>query len=766
MKKIFCLFIIVNPLTIFLLLNELFPLPADKLHPTVSTIILDRNDNLLRAFLAGDDMWRIPVSVDEISPTLKKAVLTYEDKYFYRHFGINPISIIRAARTNLRSGRIVQGGSTLTMQVARLLEPKSRSYLNKLKEAFRALQLEWRYSKDEILAFYFNMAPYGGNLVGVGAASYAYFKKSPDKLSLGEAAILAAVPNSPNRFRADRYPNAAKEARAKVLRLLQQQNQIDAQQRKEAQSEPVPAKRFALPFEIPHLSTELHKRHPFRPWLTSTIDRQLQIKAESILQTHLKPLQKKGIYNGAVVIIENRTHEVLAMVGSPDFFDNQNQGQVNGAMSPRSPGSALKPFVYALGLEQGVISPSTLLKDVPVEYAGYRPVNYDERFHGAVSVQEALVHSLNVPAVNLYAELGDNGVYSFLKRGGISTLPKPKEYYGLSLILGGGEVTLLELTNLYAGLASGGNFTSYRLLKSDAGEAENTLLSPGTCFILTDILSQLRRPELPAVWESTLDMPKVAWKTGTSYGHRDAWSIGYTPQLTIGVWVGNFDGRGVPELVGAEAAAPILFALFNALEERDSHRWFVQPESVEMRQVCAVSGMPVSQICAAVKNELFLPGVSPNQTCTIHQRILVDRKTGQRLCSHCRIGRTYWEKVIEHWPAEISSWKMRNGQPLAPFPEHFQKCVKIASGEKPVIHSPAMNTQFKIRSGVSLKYQKILLQASVSNHTHTIYWFMNGRLIYSGDPNHPLFITPQKGRHTLLCMDEEGRSSEVEITIN
>ncbi len=755
----------VFPILLCIVLIWIIPFPKEKLTPPPSTIVLDRNGKMLRVFLAPDEMWRIPVSANKISPTLKKAVIGYEDKYFRWHWGINPVAIIRATIANIKAGRIVQGGSTLTMQVARMMEPKERTIPNKLIEMFRALQLELRYSKDEILTFYFNLAPYGGNIVGVGAASYLYFNKSPDQLSLGECALLATIPNSPNQYRPDIDMSSTQKARAKVLGLLRKAGKISSQQFKEALSEPIPDRRFDLPFSIPHLSTRLVQMYPHASLLETTIDGKIQQLATAILQTHLTPLQRQGINNGAIVIIENQNQQVLAMVGSNDFFDEPNQGQVNGAIAPRSPGSALKPFIYALGMEHGLIAPQSLLYDVPVEYSGYRPINYDETYHGVVTVENALIRSLNVPAVNLTAQLGENGIYYFLKEAWISTLPKPKEHYGLSLILGGCEVTLLELTNLYSGLANGGKFRSYRFLKTQLEEPGQQLLSEGACYIISEMLSQLRRPDLPASWEFSMHLPKIAWKTGTSYGHRDAWSIGYTPQYTIGVWVGNFDGKGAPALVGAEVAAPILFSLFTALENSSDDRWFVQPTSVSRRQVCAVSGMPLSKNCASAKDELYLPGISPNQECNIHQLILVDKKSGKRLCSHCRIGRKYAEKIVEQWPVEIATWLARNGYPIEKIPEHFAGCSKLASGEKPIIRSPSDNAEFKIRPTVALKYQKILLDASVSNRSKKIFWFLNGKLIYSGAPTQKVFVTPKIGNHNLMCMDDEGRASEVKFVV-
>jgi len=764
-RRLFLIF----PIALFLALaiaNWLLPIPLDQLQPTASTIVRDRNGELLRAFLAPDQMWRIRVNAEEIAPALKTTVIAYEDKYFYWHVGINPVAVARAAIANLQARRVVQGGSTITMQVARLMEPKERTLANKLVEAFRALQLEWRYSKDEILTFYFNLAPYGGNIVGAGAAAYFYFNKSADQLSLGESALLAAIPNSPNLYRPDLNPRAAAHARQKILALLEQQGKTSDRRVEEANSEPLPRRRFDLPFLTPHLSEKLTQLYPHRERLETTIDASVQKLAQNILVTNIQPLRQRGINNGAIVVIENKSQDVLAMVGSADFFDEHNDGQVNGAMSPRSPGSALKPFIYALGFEHGLISPQSLLYDVPVEYGGFKPVNYDDQYHGAVTVEDALIRSLNVPAVNLYAQLGEQGIYGFLQEAGVTTLPKTREYYGLSLILGGCEVTLLELTNLYAGLANRGRFRPYRLLTSLDQVEGKTLLSPGACYLATDILSQLRRPELPAVWDASISIPTVAWKTGTSYGHRDAWSIGYTPRCTIGVWAGNFDGKGVPGLVGAEVAAPILFALFNALEKPSGSNWFLQPAGVEHRQVCSISGMPLSEFCATAKDERFLPGISPNQGCSIHQLLFVDKKTGQRLCSHCRVGKKVSEKIVEQWPAEIATWLARTGYPIQRIPEHYSKCSKVAAGETPVIRSPVANAEYKVRSGVNLRYQKILLDASVSNLSKRIYWFLNGRMIFSGDPREKVFMKPQKGRHTLMCMDDEGRSTEVKIRIN
>lgn len=765
-------------LLLLALITIFYPLPQDRLYLPPSITVLDRHEELLRAFTAPDGMWRISSGIDDISPRLRMAVLNYEDRYFRYHFGINPISIFRAAITNLKAREIVCGGSTITMQVARMMEPKERTFRNKFIEMIRAIQLEVAFSKDEILTLYFSMAPYGGNIVGSAAASHFYFGKEQKYLSLGEAALLAAIPNSPTALRPDAPASLAKQGRDKVLRRLLEYDRITEGQLQEALAQPVPNGRYPMPFIAPHLARELCQTQVAPNTsgrIVSTIDKNIQILGRDTLRDHLIPLKKQGVTTGAVVIMDTKTRDVLALVGSSDFFDQKASGQVNGTIAPRSPGSALKPFIYALALDRGIITPESLLTDVPVDYSGYKPVNYDDRFRGGVTAREALTHSLNVPAVNLAAqlksnsEIGNGGIYEFLKKAGITTLAKPEEHYGLSIILGGCEVNLLELTNLYAMLANMGKFAHYRLradLPQPAGiPSELPMLEPGTAFILTEMLAEVERPDLPTCWESAVNLPKVAWKTGTSYGHKDAWSIGYSSKYTIGVWVGNFDATGSPIIMGAEAAGPILFDLFNALTQQGSTRWYVQPFGVEKREVCAQSGMAMSGHCVHSKEEYYMPGVSPNAVCTIHKIFAIDKETGSRLCSHCRISREYEMKVFEIWPSKIATWMERNGVSVDKLPEHYVECSRLAAGSGPVIHSPSANCEYTIRQGVDTEYQKILLEASVSNDTRDIFWFMDSELVFHGSPTKKVFITPVRGKHTLVCMDSEGRSTEMTLVI-
>ena len=815
------LFVIV----LFIIANWCFPLPKERLQPPPSQIVLDRNGEWLRAFLADDGMWRMSENNNTISPLLHQAMLTAEDRWFYYHCGINPVSIVTALYDNIKAGEVVRGGSTITMQLARLMEPKARNVPNKLIEMFRALQLELAYSKSEILNLYFNMLPYGGNIVGTGAASRFYFNKPEHAISLGEAALLAAIPNSPERLRPDKFPEDARKARAKILDRLLAHKQISEQQWQEALQEPIPTKRYPLPFNAPHLSRMLVKGNRWNTEATTdgriytTIDAKVQETAAHILREYLNAAaagiagshhsQPHSASTGAIVVMDTQSRHVLAMVGSHDFFDQDASGQVNGALAPRSPGSALKPFVYALAMEQGLITPETLLFDVPMNYAGYEPVNYDSIYNGYVTAHQALARSLNVPAVNLNARLKDITLHAFLKQAGITTLI-PTRKYGLSMVLGGCEVNLLELTTLYAGLANMGEFAPYQIVASNQQSAVSSqhqsenllaesrrlkaegssqrLFRKETSFIITEMLTTSQLPantvKNPEAFESTMNLPKIAWKTGTSYGHRDAWCIGYSPKLTIGVWLGNFDGKGSPMLSGVDAATPVLFALFSALTGQDTHRWFTKPEHLKTREVCALTGAVPSPHCPTRKSDVYIPGLSPVAICRIHKRIYVDSDTGYSLCSHCRSFPTAASqadvphdttrtahssvetKIFEEWPAEAATWLAKNGFAVPVLPEHNPLCTGAIAGTAPVILSPTEDTVYYIRDGVPLAHQKIQLSASTSNRTQQLFWFLDGELIFKGNAGEQYWLTPVKGEHVITCVDAEGRSASRPLHIS
>jgi penicillin-binding protein 1C len=749
----------------FIMLDQLIlPLPTEKLRKPPATFVYSKERYLLGAFTGRDRFWRKPVRLNDISPRLITSVVAVEDRYFHYHPGVNPVSLVTAALDNLRAGRIVRGGSTLTMQIARMMEPKNRTIFNKLFEIFRSVQLEMRYSKTQLLEFFLNLAPYGGNIEGVGAASYFYFDKEPSELTWSEAALLTVIPASPEKFRPDLNPERALQKRNRILVTLRDRSVIAEREYKSALKEKLPTGRKHVPRTAPHFCQMVCSKYPDSPCIQTTLDFGIQTLCERLARIHYSQLKSKGIYNLSIVVIDNVDGQLLGLVGSPDFDDAVHSGQVNGAMAPRSPGSALKPFIYALSFERGLLSPEMKIEDIPVSYAGYEPKNYDERYHGVVSVKEALVHSYNVPAVNTTARLGLASVHAFLRQAGLSTLEKEYFEYGLPLVLGAAEVRLLELANLYATLARGGVWKPVSELQSPLEQKGTRLLSEGAAYLVTDILVELDRPDLPTSWESTVNRTPVAWKTGTSYGRRDAWAIGYTPHITVGVWVGNFSGKSSVDLIGAEAAAPLMFDIFNETTDRSPSDWFKPPLDVGTREVCAVSGQPAGRYCTKTQTEQFLISKSPSAKCAVHRPILIESNTGLRLRASCTSDLDYQQVVVEMWSPRIASWLVSQGVAQS-LPAYHPGCIEVSTADRPVIVSPENGTVFKLVDHLPGEYQMIAFQASIPGGDGTVHWFLDGELFARADAIDRTFYAPQPGSHTLLCIDEQGRSGQVKFSV-
>jgi penicillin-binding protein 1C len=749
------------------LILALTPFPEEALLRPTATLVFDRQGRLLRTFTSEDEKWRFQTPLARISPELRKFLVFYEDRWFFWHPGVNPFSFLRAAYQNLRAKAIVAGGSTISMQIARMMEPKPRTWTAKFREVFRACQLEQRYSKKELLEIYFNMAPYGGNIEGVAAASWLYFGKEPSDLSIAEAALLTILPKSPNRYRPDLHPGEARLARDRALARFYRHGLLTADEYHRALLEEVPGERSPLPFIAPHFAQEMRNRHPAEARIYTSIDRDLQLFCEELLAAHIAGLRPEGITNGAVVVLDNRTHELLAAVGSVNFFDERTGGQVNGYLAPRSPGSALKPFLYVLALEKGLITPAQYLEDVPVDYSGFSPINFDRTYNGIVTAREALRRSLNVPAVNLLAQLGENGLHQLLRRAGLSTIIHPAEHYGLSLVLGGCEVTLLELAALYSALANSGEYVYpvFQPGQAPPPHARTKLFDEGAAYIITGILQELDRPDLPSCWEfSTL--PAVAWKTGTSYGYRDAWSIGYDPRFTVGVWVGNFSGEGRPGLIGAEAAAPLLFDLFSRMDGRAPVAWFQRPNNVRERAVCALSGQPPGPHCGTLITDLYLTNSSPIATCSLHRSTLLDAATGYRLPPDRVAGRSVMEKTYINWPPRVAAWFRQNGYLFEELPPLLPETHKTLPGAGPEIRSPAADSHYYLRPGIPAEFQKIALEAAAGSEVQKLYWFVNGVLQGTAVPGETLFYLPNPGKHQVVCEDDHGRSSRVELVVS
>ena len=528
----------------------------------VSTLVLDRNGKLLRAYLTSEGRWRLPATRDQVDPRYLDALLTYEDKRFYHHRGVDPLAMTRAAFQLVTHGRIVSGGSTLTMQVARLLEPRQERSLDaKLRQAVRALQREQALSKDEILSLYLALAPYGGNLEGIRAASLAYFSKEARRLTLGEAALLIALPQSPEFRRPDRFPAAAKPARDRVLDRIASHGLFSNAEIERAKKEPVPGARKPMPLLAPHAADQAASASPTQRVLRLTIDGGLQRTLETLAYDRAVALGPPSI-SVAIVVVDNATGEVLARVASPDYFDERRAGQVDLTEAVRSPGSALKPFIYGLGFEDGLIHPETLIEDRPIRYGGYHPENFDLTFQGTVTVRRALQQSLNVPAVAVLQEVGPSRLIARLAQAGVPlVLPKREVAPGLALGLGGVGVRLTDLTMLYAGLARQGTVAPLVERFGSPPSPPKRLIEPVAAWYVASVLIGTPPPENAAGG-------RIAFKTGTSYGYRDAWAVGFNGKRTIGVWAGRPDGAPVPGLAGRVTAAPILFDAFARLGQQ------------------------------------------------------------------------------------------------------------------------------------------------------------------------------------------------------
>ncbi|WP_428137802.1 penicillin-binding protein 1C [Bradyrhizobium sp.] len=531
------------------------PLPLDQAR-RVSTTVVDRNGKLLRAYAMADGRWRLPVDAKhDVDPAYLKLLLAFEDRRFYSHAGVDPLALGRAAFQLVTHGHIVSGGSTITMQLARLMEPRrQRSVLAKLRQIVRAVELERRLSKDEILNLYLALAPFGGNLEGIRAASLAYFGKEPKRLSLAEAALLTVLPQSPETRRLDRHPDAARAARDKMLTLMVQEGIVGWDDAAHAMATTVPKLRKPMPILAPHSSDQAIGTIKDAPLIRLTLDANLQKALEALARDRALALGP-GISVG-IIAVDNQSGEVLAHVGSSDYFDERRAGQVDMTRAVRSPGSTLKPFIYGLAFEDGFVHPESLIDDRPIRFGSYAPENFDMTFQGTVPVRRALQLSLNVPAIALLDRVGSSRLSSRLKQAGTSLVLPKDEAPGLAMGLGGVGVTLQDLAQLYAGLARLGTTQPLREIADIKDEREPMrLMDRAAAWQIGNVLIGTPPPENGA-------HNRIAFKTGTSYGYRDAWSVGFDGRITIGVWTGRPDGAPVPGLIGRQAAAPILFDAF------------------------------------------------------------------------------------------------------------------------------------------------------------------------------------------------------------
>ncbi len=744
---------------LFFLLDVIFPLQSQVPY---ASLVLDREGEVLHAFLAIDDKWRFKTELEEISPTLRKAIIQKEDKYFYYHFGINPLALLRAVYNNLRQGKRTSGASTITMQVARLLAPKERTYSNKLIEMWRALQLEWHYSKREILQMYLNLVPYGGNVEGIKAASLFYFDKLPLQLSIAEATTLALIPNRPNSLVMGRHASEILRQRNRWLRRFAEEGIFDEESIKNALREPLPSRRYTLPQVAPHLARRLQQEYPQQPNLRSSLRKPLQLKVEQLVYNYVQRQKIYGIHHAAVLLINNATLQVEAYVGSPDFADAQLAGQVDGVKALRSPGSTLKPLVYALCFEEGTMTPKFILHDVPTDWNGYQPDNFHKDFSGKVSVEKALAQSLNIPAVKALELLSVEKFVNTLIEMDFKHLQKQKQRIGLSMILGGCGVSLEELGGLFAMLANRGQYWPLQYLHQAPLPAAKQILSEATAHSITEVLALASRPDLPKAYQYARNLPKIAWKTGTSYGRRDAWSIGYHRQYTIGVWLGNFSGKGVPELTGAEVATPLLFELFKTVEVQAEALWWPTPKEMQHRLVCAESGLPPGTDCEDQVLDFYLPLRSATHTCEHLKSLKVSEDGRYTYCASCAPASGYRVEQYPNLGADLIAFYESRNIAYRRMPPHFPDCKVVAQEGAPKITSPTAGKEYLIDFASPTE---LMLACQTENDVKKVYWYINDRFYQEADAQKPLFFLPEKGLVKISCSDDKGRNTNIKIRV-
>jgi len=725
-----------------------------------SQCVRDRNGELLRVTLSADQKFRIWTPLPKISTDLINATLRYEDKYYARHPGVNPIALARCAIDLARFHRATAGGSTITMQLARLrLHLHTRTVPGKLEQILRALELERHYSKDEILEAYLNLAPYGRNIEGISAASLIYFDKPAAQLSGPESVVLSIIPQSPTRraLFAERDNRSVNQAQSNWYDRARVDSDAEFSPR-EFRARVQSQRKFLAPHFVQQILESSHERDE----IITTLDLEKQQGIERRVADYIAIGRSRGIENASVFLLDARTMEVLAQVGSADFDKIDINGQVDGTRSPRSPGSALKPFVYALALEQGLIHPLSILADAPRSFGEYNPENFDREFLGPIRACDALARSRNVPAVELTSHLSHPTLYQFLKNAGVP-LPKPESFYGLALPLGGAEVSMQDLVRLYASLANNGELRPLRYRTNDPIAKSRRILSPEASFLTLEMLGNVPRPEMNCADGS--HSASVYWKTGTSHGFRDAWSIAVFDHYVLGVWVGNFDGRANPAFVGRTAAAPLLFQIIDSLRSTwpEPNSPHLPPPGANLKRVefCALSGDLPNAFCTQQAEGWFIPGTSPIKTCDVHREVLVDRVTGLRVPIDDGT-RELKREVYEFWPGEFLRLFEQAGVPRKIPPPFFPGSgseLAGRTGHRPRIISPA-NKEIVVASA-----KTVPLRAKVDADVREVYWFAGKKFIGQAGPDEFLGWDTAAGDYEITALDDHGRAGSCNVIV-
>ncbi|MFG6685160.1 penicillin-binding protein 1C [Mariniflexile sp. HNIBRBA6329] len=761
-----------------LLIAYYFSLPKQLFKDPTATVITSNNNELLGAQIAKDGQWRFPQN-DRVPEKFKTCIIQFEDEYFYKHPGFNPISIFKALRDNLKSNTIKRGGSTITQQVIRLSRKgQERTYFEKGIEIILATRLEFRASKNQILSYYSSNAPFGSNVVGLDAASWRYFNRNPSELSWAESATLAVLPNAPSLI----YPGKNQERLIKkrnlLLKKLLENEVIDSLTYNLSIAENLPQKPYPLPQTAPHLLQKVAQLHSGKRVQTS-IDNRLQDRVNYIVKTHYNQLSQNGIYNAAVLVLDVKTRKVMAYVGNTPT-DKAHQKDVDVIDKPRSTGSILKPFLYTAMLDAGDILPHTLVADVPTQFGSYNPENYNKTYDGAVPASRALSRSLNVPSVRMLQEFGLDHFYHYLKALQLKNLKYNANHYGLSLILGGAESNLWDLCKSYAALSSTLNhfsetsseyysnefcdptFLASETVNFGKKTSDKTLFDAASIYLTYESLKEVNRPEGDESWEFFDGSKQIAWKTGTSFGFRDAWAIGTTKDYVVGVWVGNADGEGRPGLVGVQAAAPILFDVFDLLPKSN---WFSKPfDEMQEVSICKKSGFRASQNCDEIEEKFIQLSGLKTKPCPFHVLVHIDASETYQVNSSCEDLSNIKNKSWFVLPPLMAYYYKAKNPFYKPLPKFRSDCLGDNTITMEFIYPEENNTIF-LPKDFDEKPNDLILKIAHSKPDATLFWYLNETFIGSTKDIHELAIIPKEGKHLITVVDEFGNEAKRSITI-
>jgi penicillin-binding protein 1C len=758
------LFFLLSALSLlgFIALLVFLPLP-ERVTPKYSTAVYSHQGTLLHAYLTPEGVWRFPVDLNSLPPFVIPALLAREDQRFYQHFGVDPIAVARAAIQNIVAGHVVSGGSTITMQLARLIEPHPRTFTAKMIEAFRALQLEYHFSKSEILRLYLAYAPYGGNIEGINAAAYVYFRHAPADITIAETAILLLLPQAPSRWQ-HYHEQQWREARKQVLNQWLAQGLINDAQYQLADAEAVPNHRYHIPRRAAHYSHYLKRQSPQQQRIDSTIASDTQRMVRRVVQRIQPQYQTMGIDNIAVLVVENQSRAIRAAIGNFNPTAREKGQSFASFDVARSPGSTLKPFLYAIAIEQGELLPQTLLLDVPTHFNGYDPHNFSGSYSGLVTAEQALSQSLNIPFVRLLHRIGLAYFINTLEAGVDWHFDHSRDL-GLSMVIGGVELTPLQLLSLYVNLAHGGTAAPLRYLRDTPKAPEQPWLDAGAVMLTEQALSKRDRPDFPQRQDISLENNHIRWKTGTSQGWRDAWSVGYDDHYTVLVWFGNLDQHSSPFLTGSVAAAPVMFELLESLHQRETtskpvHKVMPKLEQIE---VCAFSGDTPTVHCRHRRSVLGLKDHPLRGSCRFHRQVLLDDATGERVTRNCDQGRASHREQVIQLPPMVRRWYGEQQGTELMMPPFSPACRKHST-EYGTLHirRPLNGSIYMLLPSLGRNDVIVPLDIESSSSLANASCFLNGKQLTQTTP---WLLTLGAGHYTLFCSNEQNGSEEITFTV-